>query len=84
MRGGLTFDHYYDNAGLKDALDRLHAAFPTFTRVEEMGKSREGRPLWVLTVFDPTAPRDPADRPAMYVDATTACTEARSVTSMRR
>lgn len=71
VRGGLTFDHYYDNAGLKDAIDKLHAAFPTFTRVEEMGKSREGRPLWMLTVSDPTAPRDPADRPAMYIDANT-------------
>ena len=70
VRGGLTFDHYYDNAALKEALERLHAAFPTYTRIEEMGKSREGRPLFVLTVFDP-AGRDPADRPAMYVDANT-------------
>jgi len=71
VRGGLTFDHYYDNAALKEAMDRLHGAFPTFTRVEEVGKSREGRPFYVLTVFDPAAPRDPADRPAMYVDANT-------------
>ena len=70
-RGGLTFDHYYDNAALKAALEQLHAAFPTLTRVEEMGASREGRPLLVLTVFDPSGPRDVADRPAMYIDANT-------------
>ncbi len=70
VRGGLSFDHYYDNAGLRAALEKLHAAFPTFTRIEEMGRSREGRPLLMLTVFDP-AGRDPADRPAMYVDANT-------------
>ncbi len=70
VRGGLTFDHYNDDAGLKDALERLHAAFPTFTKLEEMGKSREGRPLWVMTVFDP-AGKDVAERPAMYVDANT-------------
>ena len=67
---GLTFDHYYDAAALADALATIHQAFPGWTRLEEMGKSREGRPLWVMSVFDPTG-RDPAERPAMYIDANT-------------
>ena len=66
----LTFDRYYDGAALKEALERIHAAYPTMTRLESMGTSREGRPLWVLEVFDP-AGRDPAERPAMYVDGNT-------------
>ena len=67
---GITFDHYYDAAALKGALERVHAAFPGWTRLDEMGKSREGRPLWVMSVFDP-AGRPAEDRPAMYIDGNT-------------
>jgi murein tripeptide amidase MpaA len=67
---GLTFDRYYDAAAMKAALERIHGAFPQWTRLESMGTSREGRPLWVLSVFDPVG-RPPEDRPAMYVDANT-------------
>ena len=50
---GLTFDRYYDNAALEQALRAIAAAYPTFARLESMGTSREGRPLWVLTLADP-------------------------------
>jgi hypothetical protein len=67
---GLTFEHYYDGAALADALRAIHAAEPAWTRLEEMGRSREGRPLWAMTVFDPSGP--PLERrPAMYVDGNT-------------
>ena len=67
---GLTFDHYYDAAALAAAVEKIHAAFPGWTRLEEMGKSREWRPLWVVSVFDP-AGRPVEDRPAMYIDGNT-------------
>ena len=68
---GLTFDRYYDNAALEQALRAIAAAYPTFARLESMGTSREGRPLWVLTLADPAGDRPPADRPAMYIDGNT-------------
>ena len=67
---GITFDRYYDAAGLKAALEKIHATFPGMTRLESMGTSREGRALWVLSVFDP-AGRPVEERPAMYVDGNT-------------
>lgn len=66
----LTFDRYYDVAGLSRALATLHAAYPRHTRLASMGESREGRPLWVLTIFEPDA-GDPDDKPAFYVDGNT-------------
>jgi hypothetical protein len=66
----LTFDRYYDPEAIGAALARIHAAYPDRTRLESMGKSREGRDLWVMSVFDPAA-GDPDAKPAMYVDANT-------------
>ena len=67
---GLTFDHYNDAASMKAALEKIHAAFPTWTKLESMGNSREGRPLWVITIADPDG-QPVEDRPAMYIDANT-------------
>lgn len=66
----ISFEKYHDAAELADALKAIHAAFPDWTRLEEMGKSREGRPLWVMTVFDPAGP-PVENRPAAYVDGNT-------------
>src|SRR5262249_29135130 len=68
---GLTFDHYSDNAAIAKARESIHAAYPQWTQVEEMGKSREGRPLWMISVFDPNGERPRDERPAMYIDANT-------------
>jgi hypothetical protein len=66
----LRFDRYHDAAELERVLRAIAAAYPGWTRLEEMGRSREDRPLWVLSVHDPSGP-DPASRPAMYVDGNT-------------
>jgi hypothetical protein len=66
----LTFDRYYDVAQLEAALRALHAAYPNDTRLVSMGTSREGRPLWLLTIFDGAA-GDPDAKPAYYVDGNT-------------
>lgn len=69
-RLGLPFDRYYDGAALEAALRRIAATWPELTHLESMGTSREGRPLWVMTVADPAG--GPIDaRPAMYIDANT-------------
>ncbi len=66
----ISFEKYHDASELADALKAIHAAYPDWTTLEEMGKSREGRPLWEMTVFDPAGP-PLADRPAAYVDGNT-------------
>jgi len=66
----LTFDRYYDVGAVHAALRACHEAYPNHTRLASMGKSREGRDLWVLTVFAPNA-GDPDEKPAFYVDGNT-------------
>jgi len=63
----VTWDRYYDHEAVGDIGRRLQAAFPDRCRLSSIGKSYEGRELWLLTVtnFDVGE----ADRkPAMWID----------------
>ncbi|HOX03258.1 MAG TPA: M14 family metallopeptidase [Candidatus Paceibacterota bacterium] len=63
----VAWNRYYDHAGLRAILERLHAAFPGLTRLYSIGRSFEGRELWCLevTAFDKG---DPGRKPGMYID----------------
>ncbi len=63
----LTFDHFYDGPAVEKALRELHEAYPGLTRLEAIGKSEEGRDIWVLTINNTQTGSD-ADKPAVYVD----------------
>jgi len=63
----LTWDHYYDQDQVTDALKQMHKAWPDLTELESLGKSAEDRDIWCLTITnEKTGPA--ADKPAMYVD----------------
>ncbi|MEN6311981.1 MAG: M14 family metallopeptidase [Acidobacteriota bacterium] len=63
----LRFDHYYTLEQVTEAVQALHAAFPDLTKVEEVGKSDEGRPIYAVTINNPkTGPA--LSKPAIYVD----------------
>ena len=61
------FDHYYRYAEFSELLLALAAAHPELMRVESIGKSHEGRDIWLatLTCFDAG---DDRDKPAFWVD----------------
>jgi len=61
------FDHYYRYTELSDLLLGLAAAHPELMRVESIGKSHEGRDIWLatLTCFDTG---DDRDKPGFWVD----------------
>jgi hypothetical protein len=52
--------HYHTFEELTAALKKLAAAYPKLARLESIGKSYEGRDLWVMTVtnFDTGADSD--------------------------
>ena len=54
------FDHYYRYTELSDLLLGLAAAHPELMRLESIGKSHEGRDIWLatLTCFDSGDDRD--------------------------
>lgn len=63
----LSFDYYYSYEMVVEALNALHKAFPGLTKLDEVGKSEEGRTIYCMTVNNPeTSPE--LDKPAIYVD----------------
>jgi hypothetical protein len=64
----LRFDRYYDHAGVTDALQRLQKAFPKFLTLQSLGKSIEGRDIWIVIVNNPdTGPH--TSKAAFWADA---------------
>ena len=63
----VAWDRFYDHAAIGEIGRRLQAAHPNTCRLSSIGKSHEGRELWMITVTDFT--KGAADRkPAMYID----------------
>ncbi len=63
----LTWDHYYDQDMVTEALKQLHKAWPDLTELESLGKSAEGRDIWCLTITNEKTGKAET-KPAMYVD----------------
>lgn len=63
----VMWDRYYDHAAIGEIGRRLQQAHPNTCRLSSIGKSHQGRDLWLITVTDFT--RGAADaKPAMYID----------------
>jgi murein tripeptide amidase MpaA len=62
-----TFDHYYRYDELTRLLQGMAEAHPDLLRLESIGKSHEGREIWLATVtrFE-TGPAE--EKPAFWVD----------------
>jgi hypothetical protein len=64
----LDFDRWHDCGELYTDMKRLQAAFPKFLKLESIGKSYEGRDLWLMTVNNPaTGPE--SGKAGMYIEA---------------
>lgn len=66
----LSFDYYYSYEMVAKALQKLHQAFPHLTRLEEVGKSEEGRAILCLTINNPKTGAE-LDKPGIWVDGNT-------------
>lgn len=63
----LRFDHYYTLEQVYEALQTMAKAYPEMTKLEEVGKSEEGRPIYAVTLNNPkTGPA--LSKPGVYVD----------------
>jgi hypothetical protein len=61
------FDTFYRHEELSQLLHDYAAAAPGLVRVESIGKSHEGRDIWVATVTN-FSTGDPEDKPAFWAD----------------
>ncbi len=70
----LKFDTYYRYADLTAILQDFAERFPALCRVTSIGKSYEGREVWLVTLTN-TATGPDTDKPAFWVDANIHATE---------
>ncbi len=68
------FDHFLRYAELTDLLRALAAEFPQLLRVDSIGRSHEGRDIWLATVTH-GGHGAPEDKPAFWVDGNIHSTE---------
>lgn len=63
----VSWDRYYDHAQIGEIGRRLAAAHPDYVKFSSIGKSYEGKDLWLLTVTNFKV-GDADRKPAMYID----------------
>lgn len=63
----LTFDHYYDQEAVTEALQALAKAHPGLCGLTSLGRSVEGRDIWLLTITNRATGAD-RGKPGIYVD----------------
>jgi hypothetical protein len=64
----LDFNRWHDCGELAADMKRLQAAFPKFLKLESIGKSHDGRDLWLMTVNNPATGPETA-KAGMYIEA---------------
>ena len=63
----IAWNRYYDHKELGELCERIAQAYPKLAKFSNIGKSYEGRDLWLLTVSN-SEKGDPDTKPAMYID----------------
>jgi hypothetical protein len=63
----LRFDHYYTYDQIVSAMKLLNKTYPDLTNLEIVGKSEEGRDIYLITINN-KATGTPSEKPGVYVD----------------
>lgn len=70
----LQYNHYYRYEELSALLQGFASEYPTLVQINSLGKSYEGRDIWLATVTNSaTGPAE--DKPALWVDGNIHATE---------
>ncbi|HEV7504528.1 MAG TPA: M14 family metallopeptidase [Thermoanaerobaculia bacterium] len=62
-----TFNRLHTYEEMTDLLKGYAAAYPKWTKLESLGKSIQGRDLWMITINNPATGLE-LSKPAMYID----------------
>jgi hypothetical protein len=62
-----SWNKYYTNQGIYDLCSRLAKAYPNLVTMESIGKSVQGRDIYVLTISDKKT-MDPGLKPGFWID----------------
>jgi hypothetical protein len=63
----ISWNRYYNYAGITEICKKLAAAHPDLVKVSSIGKSYQGKEMWVLTVTDFKKGKA-EEKPAFYMD----------------
>lgn len=67
-RVDIAFNRFYDYDEVTALLREFAEAYPELVTLESIGKSHQGREMWLVTVNNSATGGD-RDKPAMYIDA---------------
>ncbi len=76
----IKFDQFYKHEALTALVHAFAAQYPHLVTCESIGRSYEGRDIWVLTVTNQSVPS--AQKPAFWVDANIHATELTGTTAV--
>ncbi len=80
MSEAMRFDRYYRYDDLTTHLQAWATQFPNLCQLASLGKSYEGRDIWVMTVTNFASGSD-SEKPAMWVDGNIHATEVSASTA---
>lgn len=63
----VSWNKYYDHGGITEICKKIAAAYPDLAKLESIGKSYEGRDIWMLTITN-FKKGDEKTKPGMYID----------------
>jgi Zinc carboxypeptidase len=66
-RVDVSWNRFYDYDEMTQIIMDLVEAYPELLTVQSLGKSEQGRDLWLITLNNPKT-GDASDKPAMYID----------------
>lgn len=64
----MSWNRYHDDIALEEIYKKMASAHPDLVSLESIGKSYEGRDIWVLTVTDKKNGGPSNRKPAIYID----------------
>ena len=79
----LNYNHYFTNEELDEILHGWAENYPGMAKLEEIGKSYEGRSIWCLTLTNRATGCD-REKPAFYLDGNIHATELAGPTTALR
>lgn len=77
----IEFDRYYRYQDLTAILEAFATEFPSLVRLDSIGKSHEGRDIWLVTVTDFESGA-PEDKPAFWCDGNIHASEVSASTTV--
>lgn len=77
----IAYDRYYRYQDLTSILEAFAIEFPSLVKLESIGKSHEGRDIWLATVTDFEKGK-PEDKPAFWCDGNIHASEVSASTTV--